>query len=105
MAVISGSEVIPNLGQVYNLTCNVTGVNNLSNITIIYHWTKNNGTVIQVGTNSSTLHFYSVLQVSDAGQYTCYVTINSVSLVTSVNTTASFDVIIASKCIEMYVHS
>ena len=64
------------LGQSgYSLTCDVTGDENL-NPTITYQWTRNNGTMTQVGTNSNTLSFSS-LSLSDAGRYTCSVTVSS----------------------------
>ena len=65
------------LGQTgYTLTCAVTGAENLSP-TITYQWTKDNGaTQTQVGTNSNTLSF-SPLSLSDAGRYTCTVTVSS----------------------------
>ena len=65
------------LGQTgYTLTCTVTGAENLSP-TITYQWTRDNGTTqTQVGTNSNTLSF-SPLSLSDAGRYTCDVTVGS----------------------------
>ena len=68
------------LGQSgYSLTCEVTGDENL-NPTITYQWTRDNGnTQTQVGTNSNSLSFSS-LSLSDAGQYTCSVTVSSLYL-------------------------
>ena len=64
------------LGQSgYSLTCDVTGDENLSSIRT-YHWTRDNGAMSQVGTNSNTLSFSS-LSLSDAGRYTCNVTVSS----------------------------
>ena len=63
-------------GQNCTLSCTVTGLTN-SNPTITYQWMKNNGThQIQVGNNSNKLSFPS-LRLSDAGQYTCQVTVDS----------------------------
>ena len=62
-------------GQGYALICSLSGVENLNPI-ITYQWIKNNGTQIQVGTNSNTISF-SPLRLSDAGQYTCQVTVDS----------------------------
>ena len=61
----------------YSLTCSVNGAGNL-NPTIIYQWTKNNGTQtqIQVGSDPRDLSF-SPLRLSDAGQYTCQATVSS----------------------------
>ena len=72
---ITSSVATPIAGQNYTLTCSVTGVENF-NPTIAYQWTKNNGTQMQVGTNSNTILF-SPLKLSDAGQYMCRVTVNS----------------------------
>ena len=63
-------------GQNCTLSCTATGLTT-SNPTITYQWMKNNGThQIQVGNNSHTLSFPS-LRLSDAGQYTCQVTVDS----------------------------
>ena len=75
--VISSDGSAPNPGQNYTLLCNISGTEYLKPNSIInYQWTKNNGTRTEVGTNSNTLHF-SALKLSDAGGYTCEVTINS----------------------------
>ena len=62
-------------GHSYTLACNVTGVDKFS-ATLSYKWTKNNGTLTQVGSNTKTLSF-SPLRLSDSGQYTCHVTASS----------------------------
>ena len=63
-------------GQNCTLVCSVSGIGS-SNPTISYQWIKNNGaTQTQVGSNSNTLAFSS-LRLSDAGQYTCRVTVGS----------------------------
>ena len=72
---ISDGGATPTAGQNYTLTCSVSRVENFNPI-IAYQWTKNNGTEIQVGTNSNTLSF-SPLKLSDAGQYMCQVTVDS----------------------------
>lgn len=66
-----------NLGQNHTLICDASGAENLRP-RISYQWTKMNdtGTVTEVGTNSNTLSF-STLYLSDAGSYTCEVTIAS----------------------------
>lgn len=78
------------LGQNHELICNASGAEKLR-ISYRYRWTKMNdtGTVIEVGTNSSTLSFSS-LYLSDAGSFTCEVTIISDFLtgpITKENTT------------------
>jgi hypothetical protein len=63
-------------GKNCTLVCSVSGIGS-SNPTIAYQWTKNNGSApIQVGGNSNMLVFSS-LRLSDAGQYTCQVTVGS----------------------------
>ena len=72
---ISGSVVTPTAGEDYQLTCRVSGDENL-NPTTAYRWTKNSDSgQIQVGT-SSTLSF-TPLRLSDAASYVCEVTISS----------------------------
>ena len=75
---ISDGGATPTAGQNYTLTCSVSRVENFNPI-IAYQWTKNNGTEIQVGTNSNTLSF-SPLRLTDVGRYTCEVTISSLFL-------------------------
>ena len=65
--IITGGS--PMLGQNYTLTCSFFATCNLCPH-ITYQWTKNNGTLIRLETETSTLSF-SPLRLSDAGQYTC----------------------------------
>ena len=62
-------------GESYTLTCVFSGYEshtwNDGPLTII-KWTKNNGTQIQLNTDSSRLYFSS-LKLSDAGEYNCTV--------------------------------
>ena len=81
------------LGQnVYFLTCDVNGTENL-NSSITYQWTKNNGTQIQtqLGADSKILSF-SPLMLSDAGEYTCQATISSPYLNDNITVMNSQDV-------------
>ena len=74
---ISDGGTTPTAGENYQLTCNISGVENL-NPTITYRWTKNSGSgrTDPVGTNSSTL-FFVPLRLSDAARYDCEVTVSS----------------------------
>ena len=75
---ISDDGATPTVGENYQLTCSVSGAENL-NPTFTYQWTKNNDTRTQFGTNSSTLSFIP-LRLSDAASYVCEVIISSVYL-------------------------
>ena len=73
-AMVSGGT--PTVGGSYSLTCTVTGADRL-NATITYQWFKDNTGVS--GETQSTLSFSS-LSLSDAGQYSCDVTVSSTLL-------------------------
>ena len=62
--------------HMYTLNCTVFGYEKLANSIIFYQWIKNNDTQTQVGNKSNTLIFSS-LKLSDAGEYTCKVKIQS----------------------------
>ena len=90
---------IPAAGQKYSLNCNVSGTENLDPTrSITYRWVKINDTQTHiVGTNSSILSF-SFLRLSDAGNYTCEVTVNSHLLRNAINKTSKqFEVHIPGK--------
>ena len=90
----SGASV---LGQSYSLICSVTGAENLDS-SIIYQWTKNNGTQTQVpnGPDPKTLSFLT-LGFSDAGQYTCQATVISPYLIDVITGMDTHDIRIKSK--------
>ena len=69
---ISDGGATPTAGQNYTLTCSVSGAS-----VTTYQWRKD-GSVIQ-GETTEKLSF-SPLRLSDAGQYTCEVTVNSMTL-------------------------
>ena len=72
---VTESGATPTAGEVYLLTCSVSGAGNL-NPTTTYRWIRNSGSgQTQVGT-SSTLSF-TPLRLSDAASYVCEVTISS----------------------------
>ena len=76
----------------YSLTCSVSGDENLSP-SITYQWTKNNGTQIQIenGAEPKVLSF-PPLRLSDAGQYTCQITVSSPYLSNNITVIESQDV-------------
>ena len=87
---ISGG-VTPTAGEDYQLTCSVSGAENL-NPTITYRWTRNSGSgQTQVGANLNALSFIP-LRLPDAASYICEVTVSSSYLVSDIMATNSFDV-------------
>lgn len=63
------------MGQNCSLICTVSGA--VERSTITYRWMKNNGSAqIQIGDGSNVLSF-SYLKLSDAGQYTCQVMVDT----------------------------
>ena len=88
---ISAGGATPTAGEDYQLTCSVSGAENL-NPTITYRWTKNSGSgQTQVGINSNTLSF-TPLQLADAAHYVCGVTVSSSYLINDIAAMTSFDV-------------
>lgn len=68
---------VPVIGQnSYTLTCKALVADYFCPL-IYYQWTKKNGTITQ--SENRTLSF-SPLRLSDAGQYTCQVTVSSYRL-------------------------
>ena len=67
------------IGEDFNLTCTVFGVENLSR-NIAYQWAKSSGTSdAQIINSSNTLSFLPLVY-SDGGLYTCQVEISSTYL-------------------------
>ena len=69
---ISGSGDTPKLGQDYSLTCSVPEVNGI----VTYQWRKA-GESIQHGPSADGVLSFLPLQLSDAGLYTCNVSVNN----------------------------
>lgn len=69
-----GSADTPTIGQNYSLTCTVSEAGSSS---LTYQWKK--AGIALVNETRQTLLFAS-LRLSDAGQYTCEVTVNYTSI-------------------------
>ena len=75
----------PIVGEVYSLTCTITGAEGLTGSTITYQWLKDGGVVS--GQTVETLSF-TFLTFSDAGGYTCEATVMSSLLSDTTRVTA-----------------
>ena len=86
MAVQTGENTAPQIGlSDYALTCTISGTLDRN---ATYRWFKDDSSQIwnSVGTNSSVLSFSSPLKLSNAGNYSCEVSVarESRSLASSV---------------------
>ena len=70
---ITGSVATPALGQSYSLTCEVSGA---SGPVSAYQWRRDDTVLSETGPILS----FSPLTLSDAGQYTCQVTVDGMML-------------------------
>ena len=86
------------LGQSgYSLICNVGVVDHLWPYITTYRWTKNNSiTELELDVESNSLSF-SLLRLSDAGQYTCVATVHLFHINDNITVMDSLDVRIQSK--------
>ena len=88
---VTDSGATPTAGESYQLTCSVSGAENI-NPTTTYRWTRNSGSgQTQVGANSNTLSF-TPLRLADAASYVCGVTVSSSYLASDITAMNSFDV-------------
>lgn len=96
-ANITSDEIPSVLGRRYTFTCYVSGAEKLNPMTK-YDWKKNISGAAQlpVGTNSSVLLLPS-LKLSDAGQYSCHITIQSHYLDNELTAVASQNVLLECK--------
>lgn len=91
IVTVSGGAT-PTVGQSYTLTCNISG----AGIDVTYQWRKDDADI----TDEMQLTLsYSSLRLSNAGQYTCEVTITSSILVggTISSTSNTLDVSLSSE--------
>ena len=72
---ITGSVATPALGQSYSLTCEVAGASGPRPVGA-YQWRRNDTVLSETGPTLS----FSSLRLSDAGQYTCQVTVDGMML-------------------------
>ena len=89
-------------GQSYTLTCTatVTGGETLSTTTTIT-WIHPSGNVT-LGTGSSLNLSFNPLRVSDAGQYTCKISVFSPFLNRAQNSTDTYTVIVQGKLLQLF---
>ena len=80
----SGDQILGQSG--FTLTCTVNGAENL-NSTVIFRWTKNNGSHNIISENDSRSLTFSPLKLSDAGQYMCQATVSSPYLSNNITVT------------------
>ena len=91
------STGIQRVGETFQFVCEASGIHNLNPV-ITFSWI--NAQSRQVGTNSSIFSLQSV-KLSDAGEYTCMVTISSTYLRVSLTSNASENLIIESKSYQL----
>ena len=80
--IISSGSTTP--GHNTSLTCMVDGLNGNLNASVTYQWSKANKILTQIRTLSPDLSF-APLRLSDAGNYTCQVLVDSNHLNRSIN--------------------
>ena len=73
-AYINDHGVIPVVGMMYSLICSVSGAERLTDANITYHWSKD-GTLVSYDVTTELP--FTPLTYSDAGSYTCEVTVLS----------------------------
>ncbi len=85
-ATLSGSGGTPVVGQPYNLLCSNYGDEKLQS-SVTYQWMKYNGRdmeILQLVADSESL-FFSSLNLSNSGNYSCNIVVRSSYLDNSIN--------------------
>ena len=96
---ITDGEITPSIGHEYSLLCSISGAENLNATLVYYEWRS---TDQLLSSNSSTLRFSS-LKLSDAGRYTCQVSVTSNYLHEAITMIESYNLLIKSKPRSMLV--
>ena len=97
---ITATNAIARIGYPYSLVCSVSGEELLFRPKLVYHWIKNPD--IEVGTNSDTLTLDSD-QFSDANDYRCEVSVNSIVLTEEVQQRSeAYSLSIISKHVDIF---
>ena len=86
MINISDNGSTADIGMTFSLSCLIFGHENLANTFVQYQWLRSD---LALDDNSSILTFQS-LKLSDAGYYTCRVTINSIYLLDQLVSNGSY---------------
>ena len=96
MTVISGEENIIEVGDNTTLHCNVSGIDDLDNLTENYVW-RRDSTIIPGKMESSLM--LDLLTTGNSGNYTCTVTIshNFLSNNITVTSTTGYSITVSSK--------
>ena len=90
---VSGSGATPTAGQNYTITCSIFGA---EGFTPTYRWLKNGSSI--ASETDSTLYFPS-LRLSNAGRYSCEVTVMSSLLSEDIVTSSNmFELTFKSEC-------
>ena len=91
---------VPIAGMPYDLICNALGAENL-NPNITYQWTKNSDSS-QIGTNSNILSF-APIRITDSGNYSCLVNVDSSYLAGHITAAMSHRVKIQSISLKVHI--
>ena len=90
---ISDNGSTANIGRQFSLSCLIFGHENLANISVQYQWLRS-GTALDDNSNILTL---LSLKLSDAGCYTCRVTVNSIYLLDQLVSNGSYKLALRSE--------